>query len=145
MCFLVLFVPSSQRKRKGRDVRPSMVTQTLNFCSAVSSGQMRVHARTCTRTRTRTHTHTHTHTHTSGHPFVLWQPGSSWGFSVLLKGLTSEIVLRVERLLNIHSYHLQPLPDLRLEPATFGLQVRYSIHYCFSFSFVFQDFVSWIL
>ncbi len=33
-----------------------------------------------------------------------------------------------ERALDIHSPHLQSLTDLRLEPATFGLQVRLSIH-----------------
>ncbi len=55
-------------------------------------------------------------------------PGSSWGFGALLKGLTSVVVLRVERALVIHSPHLQSLPDLRLEPATFGLQVRLSTH-----------------
>uniref|UniRef100_A0A671R738 Arachidonate 5-lipoxygenase-like n=1 Tax=Sinocyclocheilus anshuiensis TaxID=1608454 RepID=A0A671R738_9TELE len=42
--------------------------------------------------------------------------GSSWGFVALLKGLTSVVVLRVERALYIHSPHLQSLPDLRLKP-----------------------------
>ncbi len=51
-----------------------------------------------------------------------------WGFAALLKGLTSVVVLRVERALYIHSPHRQSLPDLRLEPATFGLQVRLSNH-----------------
>ncbi len=51
----------------------------------------------------------HTHTHTlwtpplsSGLP-MLRHPGSSWGFGALLKGLTSVVVLRVERVLGIHS------------------------------------------
>ncbi len=73
----------------------------------------------------------HTHTHTlwtpplsSGLP-MLRHPGSSWGFGALLKGLTSVVVLRVERVLGIHSPppHLQSLLDLRLEPAAFRLQV----------------------
>ncbi|KAI2653212.1 NLR family CARD domain-containing protein 3 [Labeo rohita] len=51
------------------------------------------------------------------------------GFSALLKGLTSVVVLRVERVLVIHSTHLQSLLDLRLKPTAFGLQVRLSNHY----------------
>ncbi len=42
-------------------------------------------------------------------PFMLRRPGSSWGFGALLKG-TSVMVLRVERVLVIHSPHLQFLP-----------------------------------
>ncbi len=78
-----------------------------------------IHPR-CARTHTHTHTHTHssehTHTHTavnthtqqwthtrsSGQSFMLQRPGSSWGFSVLLKG-TSVVVLKEERALYIHS------------------------------------------
>ncbi len=69
----------------------------------------------------------HTHTRCSGQS-MLRRPGSSWGFSALLKGLTSVVVLRVERELYIHS----PPPTIpagpRLEPATFRLQVRLSNH-----------------
>ncbi len=61
-------------------------------------------------TYTHTHTHTHTHPRSSGLPVMLRHPGSSWGFGVLLKG-TSVVVLRVERALDIHSPHLQSLPD----------------------------------
>ncbi len=39
--------------------------------------------------------------------------GAVWGFGALLKGLTSVVVLKVERALFIHSPHLQSLPDLR--------------------------------
>ncbi len=45
-----------------------------------------------------------THTRSSGQPFMLWHPGSSWGFGALLKG-TSVVVLRVERA--PHSLNLQ--------------------------------------
>ncbi len=79
----------------------------------------------------------HTHPRSSGQPFIsikcataafmLRRPGSSWGFGALLKG-TSVVVLRVERALYIHSPHLQFLPDLRLELATFGLRVQLSNH-----------------
>ncbi len=43
-----------------------------------------------------------THTRSSGQSFMLRRPGSSWGFGALLKG-TSVMVLRVERVLYIHS------------------------------------------
>ncbi len=49
---------------------------------------------------TDTHTHTHTHRHTPPEQWaaiLLWRPGSSWGFGALLNGLTSVMVLRVER------------------------------------------------
>ncbi len=49
--------------------------------------------------------YTHTlwiHTRRSGQPFMLQRPGSSWGFGALLKGLTSVVVLRVERELVNH-------------------------------------------
>ncbi len=48
-------------------------------------------------------THTSwTHTWSSGQPFMLRRQGSSWGFGALLKD-TSVVVLRVERVLYIHS------------------------------------------
>ncbi len=48
------------------------------------------------------HTHTPwTHTRSSGQT-LLRRPGSSWGVGALLKGLTSVVVLRVERALHIH-------------------------------------------
>ncbi len=59
---------------------------------------------------------------------MLRRPGSSWGIGALLKGLTSVVVLKVERALVIHSPHRQFLPDLGIEPATFGLQVQLSNH-----------------
>ncbi len=96
---------------KWSDIRPSMVTHTQNLCSAFIPSK-------CTHTAVNKHTHTHTHTHkythtlwkhirSSGQPFMLW--GSSWGFSALLKG-TSVMVLRVERVLDLHSPDLQFLP-----------------------------------
>ncbi len=48
------------------------------------------------------HTQQWTHTRSSRQP-MLRRPGSSWGFSALLKGLTSVMVLKVERALVIHS------------------------------------------
>ncbi len=54
---------------------------------------------THTHTHSNEHTHTavNTHTHSSGQPFMLRRPGSSWGIGALLKGLTSVVVLKVER------------------------------------------------
>ncbi len=49
----------------------------------------------CTHTAVNTHT-PWTHTRSSGQP-MLRRPGSSLGFGALLKGLTSVVVLRVER------------------------------------------------
>ncbi len=69
-------------------------------------------------------------THPSAHTqqwVVNTHPGSNWGLGALLKG-TSVMVLKVERVLFIHNSHLQSLPDLRFEPATFGLQVWLSNH-----------------
>ncbi len=45
-------------------------------------------------THTAVNTNTHTHTWSSGQPlmgaaFILWRPGSSWGFGALLKGTSS--------------------------------------------------------
>ncbi len=74
----------------------------------------------CAHTRTAVHTRTHTpqtYTRSSGQPFMLRRPGNSWGFGALLKGTS----VGVERVLDIHSLHLQFLPNLRLELATFGL------------------------
>ncbi len=59
------------------------------------------------------------HTHTHGEVDSQY---ISWGFGALLKGVTSVVVLRVERALVIHSPP-QSLPDMSLEPATCGLQV----------------------
>ncbi len=57
----------------------------------------------------------------------------------LLKGLTSIVVLKVERALDIHSPHLQFMPDQRLEPTTFGIQVRLSIlGYDFRFTALYE-------
>ncbi len=62
---------------------------------------------------------THTHTWSSGQPKLrrLW---SIWGIGALLKGLTSVVVLKVERTLIIHSPYWQFLPDLRFKPTTSG-------------------------
>ncbi len=61
----------------------------------------------------------HTHTRCSGQS-MLRCPGSSWGFGALLKGLTSVVVLRVERALYIHSPHLQSLPARDSNPQPSG-------------------------
>ncbi len=100
-------------KGKGSGVWPSMVTHTRNLSSAFNPSK-------CTLTAV--------NTHLVQWAAILRRPGSSWGIGALLKGLTSVVVLRVERALVIHSPHRQSLPDLRFEPATFGLQVQLSNH-----------------
>ncbi len=83
-----------------------MVTHTQNLCSAFNPSKVR------------THSSEHTHTHPEQWAAIYAAaPGSSWGFGTLLK-CTSVVVLKVERVLDIHSPHRQSLPDLRLEPAT---------------------------
>ncbi len=100
-------------KGKGSGVWPSMVTHTRNLSSAFNPSK-------CTLTAV--------NTHPEQWAAMLRRPGSSWGIGALLKGLTSVVVLRVERALVIHSPHRQSQPDLRFEPATFGLQVQLSNH-----------------
>ncbi len=99
-------------KGKG-SVWPSMVTHTRNLSSAFNPSK-------CTLTAV--------NTHLEQWAAILRRPGSSWGIGALLKGLTSVVVLKVERALVIHSPHRQSLPDLGIEPATFGLQVQLSNH-----------------
>ncbi len=98
---------------KGSGVWPSMVTHTRNLSSAFNPSK-------CTLTAV--------NTHLEQWAAILRRPGSSWGIGALLKGLTSVVVLKVERALVIHSPHRQSLPDLGIEPATFGLQVQLSNH-----------------
>ncbi len=51
---------------------------------------------------------------------MLQGPESSWGFGALLKGLTSVVVLKVERMLVIHSPHRQFLLKQGFELTTSG-------------------------
>ncbi len=62
----------------------------------------------CTHIAVNTYT-VNTHTRSSGQLFMRQRPGSSLWFGALLKG-TSVVVSRVERVLYIHSPHLQFLP-----------------------------------
>ncbi len=52
----------------------------------------------------------HTHTHPEQWAANAAAPGEQLGFGALLKD-TSVVVLKVERALDIHSLHLQSLPD----------------------------------
>ncbi len=105
-------------KWKWLDMWPSMVTHTWNLCSAINPSKV--------------HTYSSEHTHTVNTHKEQWAaiyaaaPGEQFG--ALLKGLTSVVVLKVERALYIHSPHLQFLPDLRLELTTVRLRVRLSNH-----------------
>ncbi len=79
------------KERKGGDLWPIMVSHTWNLCSAFNPSK-------CTH---RAVSSEHTHTQSSGQP-MLRRPGSSWGFGVLLKGLSRGIE-GGERVLYIHS------------------------------------------
>ncbi len=103
----------NNKGKGGSGVWPSMVTHTWNLFSAFNPSK-------CTLTAV--------NTHLEQWAAILRRPGSSWGIGALLKGLTSVVVLKVERALVIHSPHRQSLPDLGIEPATFGLQVQLSNH-----------------
>ncbi len=63
---------------------------------------------------------THTHTHGAVGIHLLWHPGSSWGFGVLLKG-TSVVVLKVEE----SAVHSLPPPIIHVGTGsqTHNLQV----------------------
>ncbi len=111
--FCLILKGKERKKGKGSGVWPSMVTHTRNLSSAFNPSK-------CTLTAV--------NTHLEQWAAILRRPGSSWGIGALLKGLTSVVVLKVERALVIHSPHLQSLPDLGIEPATFGLQVQLSNH-----------------
>ncbi len=109
---------------------PSMATHTLNLCSAFNPSKCThtpwTHTHTHTAVNTHTHTavnththtavntHTHTHTRSSGQP-MLRRPGSSRGFGALLKGLTSVVVLRLER---APRYSLPPPTIFSCRPET---------------------------
>ncbi len=83
---------------------PSMVTHTRNLCSAFNPSK-------CTH---------NVNTHPEQWAANVAAPGEHWGFGVLLKGLTSVVVLKVERTLVIHFPHRQFLPDPRFEHTTSG-------------------------
>ncbi len=115
-------------KWKWPDVQPSMVTHTQNSCSAFNPSKVHTHSSehthtVNTNTEQWTHTQQWTHTWSSGLPFMLRRPGSSWGFGALLKG-TSVVVLRVERVLDILSPHLQFLQPLGYESDSLTIRPR---------------------
>ncbi len=73
---------------------------------------------------THTHTHTHTpwtHTHREHTDGAVGSHLCSWGFGALLKA-TSVVVLNVERVLYIHSPHLQFLPARDSNPQPLGYE-----------------------
>ncbi len=83
-------VTGGERKgERGSGVWPSMVTHTRNLSSAFNPSK-------CTLTAVN-------NTHPEQWAAMLRRPGSSWGIGALLKGLTSVMVLKVERALVIHS------------------------------------------
>ncbi len=101
-------------ERKGKDVTCAKVWCPILGICALHLTHPSAHAQQWV---VNTNIHTPwTHTRSCGQPMPR-RPGSCWEFGALLKGLTSVVVLKVERALDIHSPHLQSLPDLRLEPS----------------------------
>ncbi len=100
------------------DIPPSMVTHTRNLCSAINPYKV--------------HTQQWTHTHREHTPGAVGSQccgtRGAVGGLVLAQGHLSRGIEGEERALDIHSPHLQFLPDLRLELTTFGLRVRLSNH-----------------
>ncbi len=103
--------------RKGHDVWPSMVIHTRNLCSAFNPSK-------CTHTAVSSEqTNKHTLTHTPGavgSHLCCDARGSSWGSGALLKGLTSVVVLRMERALDIHSPTYNPCQTWDSNPQPLG-------------------------
>ncbi len=73
--WVFMSIPPYKHMWKWCDIRPSMVTHTLNLCSAF--------------THSSAHTQQWTHTQSSGQPFMLRCSGSSWRFGALPKGTSS--------------------------------------------------------
>ncbi len=108
-------------KRKWSDTQPSTVTHTRNSCSAF--------------THPSAHTEQWTHTHTENTHPEQWAaiyaaaPGEQLGVLVpCSRAPRSGGLWGWRERCTIHPPHLQFLPDLRLELATFGLRVRLSNH-----------------
>ncbi len=85
-------------KNQGKNMWSSMVTHTRNLCSAFNPSKCN-----------NKHSHTPwTHNRSSGQSFYAATPGEHFGAHALHKGLTSVVVLRVERALDIHSPTYNP-------------------------------------
>ncbi len=102
-----------ERKRKGGDLWPSMVTHTWNLCSAFNPSK-------CTLTAVNTHPEQ-------------WEasvaaPGEQLGVRCLAQGSHLSRGIEAGESAGYSLPHRQSLPDLGLEPATFELQVRLSNH-----------------
>ncbi len=88
---------------------PSMVTHTRNLCSAFNPSKC---------------THTVVNTHLEQWAANAAAPGEQLGVRCLAQG--SHLSRGIEG--GESAGYSQSLPDLRLKPTTFGLQVQLSIH-----------------
>ncbi len=105
--FLLVYTPRREERRRFFVCHIHNYTeynQQWNLCSAFNPSKC-------------------THTQSSGKP-----TGSSWGFGALLKGLTSVVVLKVERTLVIHSPPSTIPAGAEIRTHNLGLQVWRSIH-----------------
>ncbi len=99
---------------------------TAKYGDPYSEFMLCIYPSKCTHTAVNTHTHRE---HTPGAVFshlCCGARGAAVGSVPCSRA--PRRVLKVERALFIHSPHLQPLPDLRLELTTFLLWVRLSKH-----------------
>ncbi len=80
------------------------------------------------------HTQQWTHTRGSGQPYYCGARGEAGGPVPSSRVSPQSCYWRWKIALVIHSPHRQFLPDLRIEPVTFALQVRLTSHDCRIFS-----------
>ncbi len=99
---------------KWRDMWPSMVTHTLNLCSAFNPSYVHTYSSEHPHTAVNTHPEQWTAIYAAA-PREQLGVRCPWHLSRGIEG-------GVEIALVIHSPHLQSLPDLRLEPATLGYE-----------------------
>ncbi len=104
--FIFFFNNVALNQRLWSDVWPSMVTHTQNLCSAFNPSKC-------------THSSEHTHT-VNTHP-------EQWAVNAAAPGEQLVPCSRRREHWLFTLPHLQFLPDLRLEPASFGLQVWLSL------------------
>ncbi len=95
LCVYTSFKKGKERERKRKEVTCGQVWCVPYSECVLCISPIQVHTHTAVSSE-QTH-EPWTHTRSSGQPFMLWYPGSSWGFGALLKSLTSVMVLRVER------------------------------------------------
>ncbi len=107
------YISEKERGGMGSGVWPSMATHTQNLCSAFNPSKC---------------THTVVNIHMEQWAANAAAPGEQLGVRCLAQGSHLSRGIEGGESTGYSLPHLQSLPDLRLEPTTFGLQVQLSIH-----------------